>query len=322
MNRLGLKISCFVVSVVIWIQVASTAEVEQSVNLPLRVVGISEGLTIAGSPVPANAKVRLTGSKLKLLAHNYFNQYIGEVRVNLADRDPGNTFTYRLEEVDIVTEMKNPSFPEARTIKDIRIDRKVTRRVPVALATEGSLPPRLGMSRAPALVPDSVTVVGPERFFPTEFKVLTEPVALGRISGNGNQTIKLVRPHEFLQMEVREAEVIFRVGTLEERTLANIPVVPLVDAGTPEVGISPPVADVMVRGVADSVRTLTEARFSVTVPVGSLTEGVYWLTGQVEHPEWVELLGMDPVEFQVIVGNPPLDSAPGPGPEGGGDSRE
>ena len=64
----------------------------------------------------------------------------------------------------------------------------------------------------------------------------------------------------------------------------------MVDAGQPEVGVSPPVVDVMVRGVADSVRSLDRSRFLVTVPVGSLAEGVYVLPAQVEYPPWLTLI--------------------------------
>ena len=106
--------------------------------------------------------------------------------------------------------------------------------------------------------------------------------------------------------EPAEVDVLFHIAQLEERTLANIPVVPLVDAGRPDVGVSPPVADVMVRGVADSVRQLTEARISLTVPVGDRPEGVYELPAEVDHPRWLTVLGVVPREFRVIVGNPPL----------------
>ena len=84
--------------------------------------------------------------------------------------------------------------------------------------------------------------------------------------------------------------------------MANIPVIPLVDAGQPEVGVSPPVVDVMVRGVADSVRALQGDRVLVTVPVGHLGHGVHMVAGQVDAPPWLTVIGLDPAEFQVVVG--------------------
>ena len=65
MNRLGLKISCFLVSVVIWIQVANTADIEQTTTLPLRVTGLSEGLTVAGSEyLPPEVRVQVAETEI------------------------------------------------------------------------------------------------------------------------------------------------------------------------------------------------------------------------------------------------------------------
>jgi len=110
---------------------------------------------------------------------------------------------------------------------------------------------------------------------------------------------------EFLRPALGEIEVSFRVGRLERRTLANIPVVPLVDAGRPEVGISPPVADVTVEGLADSLRILTRDRISVVVSADTLEIGLHRRAGQVVGPDWLTFSEANPSEFQVIVGNPP-----------------
>jgi hypothetical protein len=111
--------------------------------------------------------------------------------------------------------------------------------------------------------------------------------------------------NEQLRVAPAQVRVRYLAAPLVDRTLANVPVVPLVDAGRPDVGVSPPVADVMVRGIADSVGTLTEGRLSVTVAVGQLPEGMYLLPGQVDCPPWLTLLGLAPAEFRVIVGDPP-----------------
>jgi len=309
MNRLSLKISCFVVSVVIWMQVASTAEVEQTTSLPLRVWGLATGLTTEGSGIPNRIDVRLSGSKLSLLTHKYFNRYIGEVHVNLAEHGPGPVFFYQPGIRDVVTELRDPAIDPPVSF-EVRVDTVVTRVVSVALAVKGDLPEDMGFVTMPTVEPDSVPVTGPSRFFPDEFAVRTEQVDLEKQSASGRLAVRLMSPHEFLDLALDEVDVVFRVGALEERTLANVPVVPLVDAGRPVVGVSPPVADVMVRGVADSIARLTADRLLVTVPVGDLPEGVYSMPGQVDYPSWMTLIGIAPREFQVIVGNPPLMTDP------------
>ena len=305
MNRLGLKISCFLVSVIIWIQVASTADIEQTTSLPLRVTGLGEGLTVAGSDhLPSEVRVSVTGSKLLLLTHQYFNRYIGEVRVNLVGF-VDTTFSYQLDRADIFTDMKNADIQRSR-ILTLTIDHEISRPVPVTLDLDGDLPRGLDFVTAPRVIPDTVLVTGPSRFFSDDLSVHTVAVNMGRISEDSELTLNLTAPGDFLELAESKVQATFRIGELEDRTLANIPVIGLVDAGRPDVGISPPVADVMVRGIADSVWALTEYRISVIVPVDNLAEGIFFLAGQVVHPDWLTLIRLEPPQFQVIVGNPPI----------------
>jgi len=302
MNRIGLKIVCVVVSIVIWVQVAAISDVEQNAHLPLRVTGLAENVTVAGSILPTNVQVKVRGSKLRLLSHHYFNRFIGEVRVNLADRQPGPAFSYEVTQADIFTDLEVVSiYPPVRL--RLRLDDEISQMLSVELHLTGNLKERLGFLERPTVEPDSVLVTGPARFFPPEASVSTSSLDLTRVSENSDVKVDLVAPNQSLVLARKTAQVSLRVAQLEDRTLANIPVIPLVDAGQPDVGISPPLADVMVRGVADSVRALTRSRFSITVPVGDLAEGVYFLPGQVDYPAWLTLIGLDPPEFQVIVGN-------------------
>jgi hypothetical protein len=304
MNRLGLKIVCLVASIVIWMQVAATSEVEQVAQLPLRIVGLGQGLTVEGSDLPQKVEVRVQGSKLRLLAHKYFNRYLGEVRINLATRPAGPSFSYELDRGDVFTDLTVVNiFPPVRV--RLHVDELMTWKLPVRLETDGSLPEGKAFLAPPSVKPDSVTVTGARRFYQPDVVVPTLRVNLDRLKESQDFPLGLVAPGEFLHLARDEVSASFRLAPIMDRTLANIPVIPLVDAGQPEVGVSPPVVDVMVRGVADSVRSLDRSRFLVTVPVGSLAEGVYVLPAQVEYPPWLTLIGLNPSEFQVIVGHPP-----------------
>ena len=310
MNRIGLKISCLAISVVIWFVIANTVMVEQDSSLPLRVHGLADDLTLTGDPLPPSVHVRLRGSKLNLLAHRYFKSYIGEVRLNLANMKPGETFRYTPGSADVITDLEVASLDAVPTLM-LQVHRKVSKKLPLRVVTEGVLDPDLGFLVPIVLEPDSVTVTGPEGLFPEQGFVRTEPLKLARLSKSEIFTLALVSPHNDLQLAEGTCRAKVFLALVEDRTLANVPVIPLVDSGQPEVGISPPVVDVMVRGVADSVRALTEARFLVTVAVGGLKKGRHVLPGQVQYPPCVRLIGLDPPEFQVIVGN---STAGGSGP--------
>jgi YbbR domain-containing protein len=217
--------------------------------------------------------------------------------------------------------MKNADIHGSR-ILTLTIDREIIRPVPVSVATEGFLGPGLVFVIPPRTDPDSVVVTGPSRFFSDDLTVLTESVNLSRISGDVQRILNLMAPAENLELAQDKVGIDFHVGKLETRTMANIPVIGLVDAGRPEVGISPPVADVVVKGFADSLRVLTEDRISVIVTVGNRTEGIYFLEGEVVHLDWPTSIELIPPKFQVIVGNPARlwnGSTSSPEQEGSGD---
>ncbi len=303
MNRLGLKIICLVASVIIWIQVAAHSTVEQNTTLPLVVTGLGENLTLEGSVLPRDVSVRLQGGKLRLVLHNLFNRYLGEVRVSLWDRGPGSEFSYEIMVADVFSDMKVVSVQPPVRLR-LQIDTQDFKLLPVRQKLLGSLRPGIAFLEPPQVKPDSVLVSGPGRLFVDGLQVEAESVELSKLKESQRVNLRLFPPGEFLHLATTHVGIDFQIAPLEDRTLANIPVIPLVDSGSPQVGISPPVVDVMVRGVADSVRALTANRFLVTVPVGNLAEGVYYLEGQVEKPNWLEVIGLDPPGFQVIVGFP------------------
>ncbi len=303
MNRLGLKIVCLVASVVIWIQVASHSTVEQNVHLPLVVMDLADEFTLEGSDLPDEILVRVEGSKLRLVLHSIFQVYIGEIRINLWNREPASEFYYEIQPSDVYTELRVVSI-QTQEHPRIVIDRQEFRLLPVVQTNTGRLRDDLAFLENPTLKPDSILVSGPSRFFHENSTVEAEGVDFSKIRQSERMSVQLIRPGENLHLTTSQVSLDVLVAEKEDRTLANIPVIPLVDAGRPPVGISPPVVDVMVRGVSDSVSILTADRFVVTVPVGDLDEGIYNLTGQVDHPDWLEIIGLDPPRFQVIVGQP------------------
>jgi len=301
MKHLGLKITCLVAALIIWIQVASTTVIEADVRLPVSVVNLGPELTVAGNALPELIDVRLRASKLRVLAHRYLGRNLGRVQVDLANRQPGPSFSYELTPADVVTEQEVVTVPPPARLS-IRLDREVTRRLPVRVAVTGELPAGRLLLSPPAPRPDTVAVRGPERFFRGVTDVATEPLRLDPVSGPVTQELNLVRPHAHLEPLVAEVAVTVNVAELEERVLANVPVIPLVDADQADVAVSPPVCDLMVRGPADSVRALTAADLTVTIPLSGLGEGMHEVRGEVSHPAWVTQVAVEPEVFLVIIG--------------------
>lgn len=301
MSRLGLKLGCLAVAIVIWIQVASTATVEMPVDLPLRVQGLEEGRTIAGSALPREVTVRLRGSKLRLLAHRWSLRPAGEVVLDLADRPPGRPFTVNLGPDDVASPLRAVEIVEPVRLT-VRIDGQVERRLPIALSTIGSLPAGFGHLEPLRADPESVLVSGPARYFPEQSAVRTTPLELARLEGTGKLKLRVLPPESHLQISTQEVSVSYSIGLLAERTIADVPVRLVGQTAGLEVGVSPGRVDVNVRGVADSLRVLTAGRLAVTVATEGLSTGVHLLPAEVTAPAWATVTGLDPARFQVVVG--------------------
>ncbi len=301
MSRFGLKLGCLVAAIAIWFQVASTSSVEQTIGLPLHIVGLQEGCTVVGSGLPREVRVRVRGSKLRLLSHRYLHRDAGEVRVDLAERRPGRTFTVPVERADVLTDLDVVDVVEPDRLS-IRIDGQLTRTVPVSLTTVGGLRAGYGHLARPVLTPDVVTVTGPARYFPDQLVVATAPLDLSQLDGIGSTVLHIVPPDVHLQLSEHEVRVIYGVGPLAERTVADVAVSALPDAQGRGLAVSPARADVLLRGVADSLRVLDTRRLRVSLSADGLAPGVHLVAPQVVAPEWAIVIGVEPARFQVIVG--------------------
>jgi YbbR domain-containing protein len=300
MNHIGLKVACLVVAMLVWVQVASNQDVERTIFLPLELVNLQPGMTVAGSRIPANVLVRLRGSKLRLIAHRYLGQRAGRVVVDLADMTPGTT--QRPLTVNDVRSALDVVEVRAQHPLSIQIDRLVSRAVPVVVTTSGQLPSGRMLVGALSAAPDSVVLSGPSRLFVPDLTIRTEPLDLSRQREAQTVRRRLASPSPHLTPAVAEVAVRVPVSLVDRRTLSNVPIVPLVDANQPEVTVYPPVADLAVSGPADSVRALLPSRVAVTVSLSGLPEGIHHLRGQVILPEGFTLLSLEPEEFMAIIG--------------------
>lgn len=303
-----LKIACVVAALLIWMQVAATTVLETDVALPLQVVGLGEGLTVAGSALPDHGQVRLRASKLRLMTHQYLGRSLGEVVIDLAGAQPGPPLLHELKEADVRTEAEVVMLlPPVRL--PLRLDWEERRRLPVRVPLRGELPADHLLGKGITVRPDSVEVSGPRRFLAGLDSLLTEPIELNGLRKPVQRELPLVPPAAPIRISTITVHVSLPILQISERVVANIPVIPLVESHLGEAGVSPPVCDVLVRGPADSVAVLSPTRLTVTVPVSGLEPGVHQVRGQVQHPAWVIAARIEPAVFTVLVGGATTDES-------------
>lgn len=300
MNRLGLKIGCFLISILIWIQVSYNHRIEQTLLLPVRFVNLAPGLTVAGNDLPDAVRVRVRGSKLRLMAHRYLNRRVGRVEVDLAGVEPGPPIHDEITVADVRSQLDVLAVTPPVRLR-LRVDRERSRVLPVEPVLSGEPPPGRQLAGPARVEPDSVVVTGPERLMGYD-RVQTAPVDLSRLRETTTVARPLVLPHPSLIGLKDEVEVTVPIAAAVSRRFSHLPVVPLVDAGQGEVTVTPPLAEVTVSGVADSVAALLPARIAVTLPLSGLEPGSHRVPGQVVLPDAFRLVELQPEAFTVLVG--------------------
>lgn len=105
MKRVGLKLVCLLAALVLWLQVAATTVVDDTVAMPLQAVGLRDGTAPASGDLPRSIRVRVRGSKLQLVAHRYFGQRVGIVVVDLARPAPGSIVERDVGTEDVRSEL-------------------------------------------------------------------------------------------------------------------------------------------------------------------------------------------------------------------------
>jgi len=259
-------------------------------------VGLGEGWTVDGNSLPEMARVRLRAPKLSLLANDFLGVPLGEVHMDLTNFEPGPTVLYVLKDSDVRAEAEVVTMlPPVRL--PLQIDWYDERPLPVRVPLQGQLAQDLMLAGPIGVEPGTVLVSGPRRFFAGVDSVLTEPVDLTDLNQSLSNDVPVINPSPVLSMGFDAVHVTVPVSRVDERIVANVPVV----AARPDAGISPPVCDVLVRGPADSVATLSPAQLRVTVPAEGLGGGVHQVTGEVHHPGWVMAVRLDPPTFLVII---------------------
>ncbi len=301
MNRLGLKIFCFLVAVIIWIQVAGGHVVVREVRLPLDLAGLQPGLTLVGNEWPDSVPVRAQGSKWQFFLNRYFGRDLGHVMVDLGQVEAPTDLLREITVNDVESPLADLDISPPLWLR-LNVDRLDSLRVPVAVHLVGVLPGDRMLMEPVTAEPDSVVLTGPTRFLDGA-AARTEPLDLAKQRDSARPERRIVASDPFLNPRPEAVELALSVAPVASRNFEHVPVVPLVDAGQPSVEVFPPVANLTVRGPADSVRVVTAADLSVTVSLTGLEPGVHHLGAQVLLPERFGLVSLEPDEFMVVIGN-------------------
>lgn len=304
-HNLHIKLLCFVVAALLWIQVASNVDVEEIVQLPLEVVGLPDSLVVREASLPERARVRIKGSKLQLLMRDLIRRDVGRAQLYLADAVPG-LMRYELTPDDV----RVSAVPlEILTPQDLRfrVHRRVLRRLPVRVVLEGQLDSEHTLSGRPEITPTEVEVSGPESLIATLDHINTIPIQLSRNRQTFTVRAALQPPDTDIRLLPIEVQVIVAIDRLVERSFTDVPLAVLSDLDPSWVHVDPTSAQVRITGPSSIVDSLQPEDVSVLVHVSELEPGIYELPAEVVVPEGTGSSSVDPLVFRVVVEKPSGD---------------
>lgn len=310
MNKHILKLACLLAATLIWIQVASGDMREREVDLPLRLVGLPDSLTLAGNDWPSTVRVRARGSKWRFFLSRYFGNESGEVVVNLAGVEPDVRWVKEITSGDVASSLTEIVVLDPGPL-ELDVDHVDSLRVAVDVIMRGTPPEGLMLLSSPTARPDSITLRGPSRFLAADLRVRTEPVEMSRVQGTGPVARGLVVPHPYLTPSLESVQVMVEAVPVGRRVFEHVPLVPLLDSGQLHVEVFPPVASVEINGPADLLAGLSAADIGLTVSSSGLGPGAHTVAPSVMLPDHCGLVTLEPAEFMLVVGGGPhQDEAP------------
>lgn len=312
-DRLGVKIICLIVALLLWVQVASTVDVEKLVQLPVRVEGLADSLTVRHSRLPEEVGVRVRGSRLQLLLSQLVSRDLGHISLDLTTYQPG-LHSYEVTVLDAVVNATAVEVVPPTTLT-LDVQREVTRDVPVRLRTRGDFPDGYTRASRPEITPREVRVTGPERVVTAVREVDTQEIDVRRRRSSFSETVALQVPDPDVHLSPVEVDVSLGVDEIIGRQFRDVPVTVLSDLPAERIHLEPTHARVQVRGPATLVEALAPEEVEVILHIDESVEGVAELSGQVIVPDGMLSSTVEPASFQVVV-DPVAEEAPAGGSDG------
>ncbi|MBN2707259.1 MAG: YbbR-like domain-containing protein [Deltaproteobacteria bacterium] len=303
LENLHLKLMSLGLALLLWFFVSGKSKTELALSVPIEFTSIPAAMTIT-TKVPTSIHIRVKGTKTLLrpltskpptLSIDLAKATVGKNIIQLADE----SFNDLPLGVDVVH-----LDPEILTLY---LDRYLTVELPIELKIIGE-PPRGFQIRDIKLTPPIVSFRASERYLKEHDRVYSEPIDVSEIRENTELAVRLLPPLDELKPTDPEVEVKARIEigeVLAQRVIKGIRIdFKNRDKEVGRLGISNYFVDLVVECPLlmqiDDIRKQTV----ISVDLISLAEGsdngYYSFPVEVQLPDKVQLLSMDPPEVEVV----------------------
>ncbi len=281
----------------LWMALSScTPEREAEISLPVRTVGLAEGLVLLAQP-PLHIAVTLRGKPSAI------DKLLGADQPYTLDLDgvgPGrHQFPVTLERIPLPVGLE--VLKAEPTVLEVHVEREMTKTVPVSLSFTGAPPEGYLVSGSEA-TPAEVTLCGPESVLAPIETILTKAIDLsGRTQSFRQETaLELI---EGIQTQPEDQSILADVTVAEQSTTRRLEPIPVVGIGSDRaVTVVPKEIQLEVVGPIRSLDKLPQTEgFRVYVDLKGLKPGVYVRRATIELPVGIQLIQAKPKLFTVTI---------------------
>ncbi|HHH84522.1 MAG TPA: YbbR-like domain-containing protein [Firmicutes bacterium] len=286
------RILALVISLLLWFSLVHNRVVTQTFRLPVRFSGLKESLVIASvEPAEVTVRVRAKGSDIiKLKRKGLYYE------VKLTGFDKGK-FELVLDKRNIMGTENLSLFQLTERHESIRvtIDEKEEKYVPIRIVSKGVPPKGYKLIEPIIVTPSVVKIRGPK----SVGVLKTYPLDIEGMTESFSKEVTLDIPENTTLLRNPEDKIFARIEIVKLKT-AEIRDLPVRISGSYSL-VFPRVVSLKFEVPASMDTEDLRDSISVKLDLREYEKGTYNLVPDIEHPEAVSLIDLDPSSIQVII---------------------
>lgn len=286
------RILALVISLLLWFSLVHNRVVKQDFHLPVRSSGLKENLVIASlDPPEITVRVQATGSEImKLKRKDLFYE------VKLAGFDKGK-YELALDKRNIMGTENLSLFELSERYESIKavIDEKEEKFVPIKIVSKGTPPKGYKLMDPIIVTPSVVKIRGPKSVGAIE----TYPLDIEGMTESVRKEVTLDIPENTALLRAEDDKIFAQIEIVKLKTaeLSDIPV----RISGPYSLVYPRVVSMKFEvPVSMDTKTLRDSLL-VKLDLTGYEKGTYNLVPEIDLPEAVSLIDLDPSSIQVII---------------------
>lgn len=298
-KKLPIIFLSFIFSLVIWISVSLSKEYYYSIEIPLKFIGLKEGIGVSGN-IPETLELKVKGIGWKLFSFKVSENVFFNIT---APKDTGRT---SLRLMNFIVE--NTWLPSDIQVIDINppmiiasFDKAIFKTVKVSSGLKLDFKEGFGLAEPIKFHPDSVSVYGSYRTLSGIDNIITEEKIFSKLDRTLTENFKL-KVNELIAVSPSEVKGNLNVQRIVDKELSNIEIIVNGLPNDRDVTLIPSALKVIIRGGIDIINKYSASDINVMVNYNEiLRDSTGAIIPIIKLPENCELISIQPDRVRYII---------------------